>query len=284
MLPAPRRRAKSRRSPRGTSTWHRRSSSWFVEPPHSLPGRTLIEADGRTTLPDGDVERTSYFEAMSASLNRGWAPLSGVLAGRQKLISLPLPELYDLQADPRERTNLIDERPDRRRALEARLKGLGASTSPVRRVQESPEALARLRALGYVSGSAPRKDHYSDADDPKRLIDLDRMVHEGIELYQRGLPQQAEQVYVRLLERRPDMGLAHKHLAAVQWQTGRPAEAIATLERALKTDVADVSMQAQLGIYLAESGHPEKAIPLLEIAALTEGRHQAARVQRIRMC
>jgi arylsulfatase A-like enzyme/Flp pilus assembly protein TadD len=241
-----------------------------VDAPSGLAGRSLVGPDGRAVRPDRDDERTSYFEAMSASLNRGWAPLSGVLAGREKLIALPLPELYDLHTDPREATNLIDTRGERRRALEARLNAFGASNSPLRRLDESPDALARLRALGYVSGSAPRKDRYTEADDPKRLIDLDRMIHEGVELYQRGLPSQAEQVYASLLQRRPDMALAYKHLAALQWETGRPADAVQTLERALQAGAADVGMRAQLGIYLAESGDPGKAIPLLEIPDMSD--------------
>ena len=33
---------------------------------------------------------------MTYNLVRGWAPLRGVLAGRDKFIDLPIPELYDL--------------------------------------------------------------------------------------------------------------------------------------------------------------------------------------------
>ena len=42
----------------------------------------------------------SYFEAMSATVARGWAPLRGVLVERDKYIDLPIPELYDLATDP----------------------------------------------------------------------------------------------------------------------------------------------------------------------------------------
>jgi arylsulfatase A-like enzyme/Flp pilus assembly protein TadD len=236
-----------------------------ASPLANAAGRTLVDRDGRAIRPEADDERASYFEAMSASLNRGWAPLSGVLAGREKLVSLPLPELYDLAVDSGETSNLFDARPERRRALEARLKAFDFSMTARR--AESPETLARLRALGYVSGSAPRKERYTELDDPKRLIDLDRMVHDAVELYQRKRPAEAEQLYLRILGRRPDMALAHKHLAALQWETGRPGAAIATLERAMKAGAADEGMQAQLGIYLAESGRAAAAIPLLEIAA-----------------
>ena len=54
--------------------------------PADLPGRTLLPAAERR----GAAVRTSYFEAMGAMLNRGWAPLTGVLADRDKLIDVPI--------------------------------------------------------------------------------------------------------------------------------------------------------------------------------------------------
>ena len=60
--------------------------------------------DGLRFDPD---EAVSYLEALTANLNRGWAPLRGVMRGRYKYVSLPIPELYDLEADPGEETNLV---------------------------------------------------------------------------------------------------------------------------------------------------------------------------------
>ncbi len=233
--------------------------------PEGLPGRSLVSASGRAT---DDGERTSYFEAMSASLNRGWAPLTGVFAGREKLISLPLPELYELATDPREERNLFDSHGDRRRALEARLTAFG-STGPGPRAAESAEALSRLRALGYVSGTAVTKTRYEEADDPKRMIDLDQAIHQGVELYQQKRVAEAERVFESILAKRSDMTHAYRHLGALRWETGRPEAAIATLERAMKAGVSDAALQAQLGVYLAEAGQPAVAIPLLE--AITAG-------------
>ena len=69
---------------------------------------------GRSLLPDrpqpAAADVSSYFEAMSAMLNRGWAPLQGVIGGREKYIELPQAELYDLAADPQEQSNLIERR------------------------------------------------------------------------------------------------------------------------------------------------------------------------------
>ncbi len=102
---------------------------------------------------DGNPAPDSYFEALSSSLNRGWAPLRGAVQGELKYVDLPIPELYDLGADPREGRNLAASRPvdlERMRSLLARLRtgdvGVGA------RVREEESTLERLRALGYVTG------------------------------------------------------------------------------------------------------------------------------------
>src|SRR5207245_4270026 len=121
----------------------------------------------------------SYFEAMSTLLDFGWAPLAGVMAGREKYIDLPIPELFDLAHDPSESTNLAARDAGRGRTLAARLAAFGAGL-PGAPPREDPEAARRLQSLGYVSGSAPRKTHYTDADDPKRLVDLDREMHDAV--------------------------------------------------------------------------------------------------------
>src|SRR5258708_36764015 len=104
----------------------------------SLPGRSLL---GPAPPP---AATTSYFEARAASLNRGWAPLTGVIVGREKFVDLPLPELYDLTADPGEKQNLVDGRPDRRRLLAASLRQPGAGTPPPPR-HESAATRGRLQ-------------------------------------------------------------------------------------------------------------------------------------------
>src|SRR5262249_37080132 len=59
--------------------------------PPRRPGRSLLGPPAA-----GD----SSFESLSATLNRGWAPLRGLLRGGTKFIALPLPEVYDLPKDP----------------------------------------------------------------------------------------------------------------------------------------------------------------------------------------
>ncbi|HEV3063062.1 MAG TPA: sulfatase-like hydrolase/transferase [Vicinamibacterales bacterium] len=231
-----------------------------LPPPSDLPGRSLLPAtERRSSAP----QRPSYFEAMGGVLNRGWAPLSGVLANREKLVDLPILERYDLATDPAERTNLAGRAPERDRALEALLHGFNA-TAPAERPAEDVEAAARLRALGYVSGSAPRKEKYDESDDPKRLIEIDQLMHRAVEAFGAGRAVDAAATYREVITRRPDMAIAYRHLAFLEAQQGDLAGAIRTLQGATRAGVTDRHVLTLLGGYLADSGRVEQGIRVLE--------------------
>jgi arylsulfatase A-like enzyme/Flp pilus assembly protein TadD len=224
--------------------------------PPGLPGRSLLSASAARS------DRASYFESLSASLNRGWAPLTGVLVDRQKYIDLPLPELYDLGRDTQEQVNLVDQEPDLRRVLEGRLRLFGP-VSPSQARTEDPEAASRLRALGYVTGSAQLKARYVEADDPKRLIGLDQQMHYAVDRYEHGRLRDAVGVYRQVIAERP-MEVAYAQLAMVQWDLGEPAEAIATLRAAIQAGQDTAAIRTKLGVYLAETGEVADALPLLK--------------------
>jgi tetratricopeptide (TPR) repeat protein len=233
-----------------------------IQAPPDLPGVSLFgQTDASTS------RRASYFEALTSSLNRGWAPLHGVLVGREKFIDLPVPEMYDLSKDPAEQVNLVDAQPERRRVLEARLKAFGP-VAPGQRHVEDPETAARLRALGYTSGTAQPREVFTEDDDPKRLIGLDQAMHRGILAFQSGRLQEAAAIYRDIVGRRPDMGVAYLHLAFLQAELGRVDEAIATLTMARDKAGASAEIDSRLGMYLSETGQLAKALPLLEAAAV----------------
>ena len=67
--------------------------------------------DGQSLVRAPAPGRPLYFEALDASLTRGWAPLRGIMQGGWKYIDLPDAELYDLGTDPGEQHNRIDRDP-----------------------------------------------------------------------------------------------------------------------------------------------------------------------------
>ncbi len=231
--------------------------------PSDLPGRSLLG-------PDGDVGE-SYFEALSGALNRGWAPLRGVIRDGKKYVDLPLAELYDLEADPRETSNLVADRRREAQALRQHLPD--ASEWPPARSELSSEDLARLQSLGYLTGDGDAKDHFTTDDDPKRLIDLDRDIHRFSELFAAGDPKSLEaavQLASSMVERRPTMGVAHTQLAQALLESGLRDEALAAMERARAMDVAGVSLLRQLGLSLVEAGRTLEALEVLRPLADSE--------------
>jgi len=229
-------------------------------PDPSLPGRSLRDVFLGHPAPDA----SSYFEAMTYNLVRGWAPLRGVLSGREKYIDLPIPELYDLGADPKETNNLADRERDQLPVLTNLLRTYNTAP-PDRPGRESAEAAAALKSLGYVSGSAPARAQYTEADDPKRLVAIDRDLHSATDLFQDGETDKGIALVKSVIARRPDTADAYITLAYAYWEAGQLSEAIATLEEALANHAPDRDVRIRLGLYLAESHtDPKKAIAVLE--------------------
>jgi tetratricopeptide (TPR) repeat protein len=182
---------------------------------------------------------------------------------RDKYIDLPIAERYDLAADAAEASNLHGKSPERDRALAAALSGFGP-VLPGQRATEDADTAARLRALGYVSGTAPAKARYTEADDPKRLIDIDSAMHRALAAYGAGRHDEAAQIYRQVIERRPDMEVAYRYLAFLEYQRGDLPGAIAVLRRGSAGGVTDPRLFALLGEYLSDAGEIAEAIRMLE--------------------
>jgi Flp pilus assembly protein TadD len=210
----------------------------------------------------------TYFEALSGQLNRGWAPLFGVIRSGRKYIDLPVPELYDLPADPGEKQDLAAKRPQELEALRGALAPFRAEDRGARPSPESAETRERLRALGYVaSGPGPVKAAYGEDDDPKRLIALDAEMERVVGFYLKGeLPAALAQAR-ELVRRRPGMRLALLELAHLERESGNLEAAIVALKRALALAPRDDLTASLLGSYLVQAGRPAEALLALEPSA-----------------
>jgi arylsulfatase A-like enzyme/tetratricopeptide (TPR) repeat protein len=235
------------------------------------PGRSLLAAAGA-------APETSYFEALSANLNRGWAPLRGVLRAGHKLIVLPLPELYDVPHDPHEARNEVTVRRDLARELHSRLpaasawppasgaRPAGAAAAP------TAEEAARLQSLGYASGTAPARREYGQEDDPKQLIVLDQKIHRVIDSYSRGRAAEAIELAREVVAARPAMPLGYSLLAQALLQSAQSGsggaraarqEALAVMRQAQARGAASDQLLCQLGLTLAQEGRNDEALAVL---------------------
>ena len=195
-----------------------------VAPP-SVDGRSLLPAIRGEPWPSRPV----YFEALDANLTRNWAPLTGVVLDGWKYIDLPDAELYDLAADPGEQRNVFRDHADRAAAMTRQLADLRRRPSdPSRPAPIDADAAARLRSLGYASGgrAAPNDAPHTSADDPKRLLDLDRRYEEALKRTGAGDFAQAQALLEGVIATRPDFAVAYLNLASVFLASGQPGRAV----------------------------------------------------------
>jgi arylsulfatase A-like enzyme/Tfp pilus assembly protein PilF len=232
-----------------------------------IAGRSLLplieSPAGTSRAQPSDSNEATYFEAMSGPLNRGWAPLTGLIRRGVKFIDLPLPELYELDRDPGEQHNLAESQPERVRELRGALSSMAVRNPRAGRRTEDREARERLRSLGYVTASGPRPDAaYSAADDPKRLIGLDAALQEVARLYLAGDLQQAVTRCRDLVRQRPTMIVSLIELAHLERESGNMPQAIDALRKAVAVNPDEPQALSLLIAYLTQSGKAREAAEL----------------------
>jgi arylsulfatase A-like enzyme/cytochrome c-type biogenesis protein CcmH/NrfG len=233
-----------------------------VTPPSDLAGRSLLPL-----ISGGSTQGApSYFEALSSSLNQGWAPLRGVIDGQLKYVDLPVPELYDIAADPGESRNLAAARTVDLERLRGLLSRLRSTEREARRSPEEASTVERLRALGYVAARepVPARERYTEEDDPKRLIDVDARASEVLRLYHAGDLEGALALSRENIRRRPNMPLAYLHEAYLLRERGDLDGAVDAARKAVALRPGDEESVALLGVYLTQAGRPREAVDLLE--------------------
>ena len=106
-----------------------------------------------------DTADESYSETFYPFSSFGWSPLHALETNRYHYMDAPEPELYDVVADPEEKINLAPEQAAVVAVLKDKLKTL-LQNHPFSPTQSSsselsPDALDKLRALGYVASHSP---------------------------------------------------------------------------------------------------------------------------------
>ncbi|MGH9409135.1 MAG: sulfatase-like hydrolase/transferase, partial [Vicinamibacterales bacterium] len=158
--------------------------------PTGISGRSLVPL---MTAAAATLDLDAYSEAMYPLYHYGWSDLRALRSGRYKVIDAPRPELYDIDRDPNETTNIFSQRRDlgdrmltHLRAMEAGFHKTDAAQS---QVTIDPEARERLAALGYIgSFVATEADRRTDRADPKDKIDIFNTLGEATEIARASPP------------------------------------------------------------------------------------------------
>jgi arylsulfatase A-like enzyme/Flp pilus assembly protein TadD len=208
--------------------------------------------DGQSLVHTPPADRPLYFEALDASLTRGWAPLRGVIQRGWKFIDLPDAELYDLAADPGEQQNRIADAAHRD-MLTGALQRFSGPEASAPRVRLDTDTAARLRALGYTSGTAAH-GRWTSADDPKRLVALNERFNSALTAFDSGRTAEALSVFRSLLRERPDFDAARASAATVLMAGHQDAAAVDLLREGLERGPSP-DLLAKLGDALRATGN-----------------------------
>ena len=254
--------------------------------PSDLPGMSLIDlAQGKARAP-----RTIYSETMYPRLHLGWSQLRSLTDTRDHYIESPAPELYDIIKDPRETQNI---RRDDRRAATALANDL--SKVPLNLQEQknvSSEEMARLSALGYLSGAASHTS--GPLRNPRDNIKLLARVQETFALNQQGKFRESIALCRDILREDPDLVDIYMQLAGDLRRLGRDQEALEAYKEAvrrspqlvdsvaievakLELDLGDVKA-AELNAQQAMKLNPDEAN--LVFAAIAEHRGDFATAEK----
>jgi arylsulfatase A-like enzyme/Flp pilus assembly protein TadD len=197
--------------------------------PGPVSGRSLAAAL-RGGAPS--AEPVVYAETLVPLLHFGWSDLRVVREGRFKYIQAPRPELYDLESDPSERTNLLEREPRRAEAMRAALvrfidlERAQAKEAPAQAA--STELIEKLGALGYVGGGGAATTRTPGAD-PKDKIEefriVNSLIREALLAFHAGDHAESARKLRTVLARGVASFEVHYYLARALLASGRASEA-----------------------------------------------------------
>lgn len=218
-----------------------------------FPGGSLL--DLRSPRPAAPP-RELYAETFYPRLHFGWSELTSLVRDRYHYIHAPVPELYDLAADPGEKTNVLTRERRAYAAMRQSLQGMEREIQAPAAVD--PETARQLAALGYAAGAAHTPKGESLAD-PKSRLDTLKDFDLANRLFVAKRYAEAVPAFRRLLAGSPRMVDAWENLARSLQQLGRLDEALDAYERALDLSGGVSHLAVATGTLLLQMGRTDEA-------------------------
>ncbi|MEN6559501.1 MAG: sulfatase-like hydrolase/transferase [Acidobacteriota bacterium] len=232
--------------------------------------RVPAEVQGSSLLPAllgraAPRPRPVYSETYYPRFHYGWSELRTVLDGRRKIILAPVPELYDLDADPGERTNLAGARPgeaaELRAAAEALIRDSSRGAIDAAAAGVDAETREKLAALGYVGSFAdPAGLRGKTLPDPKDRIGVYNDLARAREMEAGGDADGAIRAVGEIVARDPEgTSAAYDILGACYIARNDLVRAGESLRRALDLNPALMNAHYKLGWIAEKQGRPAEA-------------------------
>ena len=256
-----------------------------IDPPAGIQGKNLAPHFGRE--PPRSEDRYLYCESLYPTKYEANS-LLGLVSRQWKYIQTTRPELYDLQKDPEEQTNLAEAQPQQARSLRDHLSHVLEQTVRQREDRaDAPldaESLRHLRSLGYVGDRSVKEDFTFDQskDDPKDLIgfhnEYRRVEHleEQNKLITPAALTEARAQVERLVMKRPGYYRLYELLLSIAVKQKDYGDAIRYGEEALVLKSGRFMVHHNLGLAYSRSRQNEAAVKQFELAFESMPKDQTA--------
>jgi arylsulfatase A-like enzyme/Tfp pilus assembly protein PilF len=227
-----------------------------LDVPQAMKGADLLSAVPTT--------RRIYSETFYPRIHLGWSELRSLIDEKHHYIQAPRAELYDIAADPREKTDIAAKE---RRVASAMRTELATYPAGIQELQNiDPEDAAKLSALGYL-GSVHASTGNQPLPNPRDMLPYLERIKAGFQLADERHFGEAVSVLRNLVKENPGLFDAWDKLGEVLVEMGQYEEAIAVYREAMsRTQRFSPEMALALGNAYLKHGQPDEAARYADLA------------------
>jgi choline-sulfatase len=199
-----------------------------------------LPLNARGSSPEDRSEEFSYSETVYPFMSFGWSPLHAAQTSRYHYIDAPRAELYELEKDPHETTNIAGQQPAvvaaMREMLIARLRANPFLRGQNLRNGLTPEAADKLRSLGYIAYGSPESQQNPGTTlaDPKDKIGELNAILQASDAFRANDFARGEHLLAQVREHDPTMYVVPYMLGEAALRHGKVDQAANYLQEALK--------------------------------------------------
>jgi len=230
--------------------------------------------------PAGDL--FAYSESMTPSIQYGWSPLLALRTPKFKFIDAPRPELYDLEHDPFEQSDVHGNQARVVEEYEKKLKSVvsetGANAPAPNHANLDSETVERLAALGYIGAPVTTKPGGSTnvLVDPKDRLAVHESISRAGELNTDDQYGESAKVLEQVLREDPANPQARLLLASNYMELQRPEDAKSLLHDLLQEDPQNIRALVTFANILQDEGKSDEVIRLCQSALEVDQRNTRA--------
>ena len=232
--------------------------------------------------PAAEAADESYSETFYPFSSFGWSPLHALETSHYHYIDAPEAELYDVTADPEEKSNLAQQQPAVvavfKEKLKTRLQNHPFSPTQEAVAQLSPDALEKLRSLGYAAYRSPLSAEAlaSGLPDPKSKLWEFNAILKAEDALQAGNVARAEEILSPIQEQDPKMYVIPFLLGEAALRNQNWAHAAEQLQRCMELNPNFDNAMTGLSRALAKLGRVDEAKDWLKKATVSNPQNYRA--------